>query len=350
MSFRARGTARLAAGLGVAAATGLGLALSAPASAAPDHVLHASAAAPGAVAPGGTGSFHYTLRNTGSTPTEGVLMNVDVAPWVTVPALTHNPACNETGKDPYGGTLISCAVRDQNGKLAPGQTVTQEVPFTVAKSAPGPMKIGEVAVLVVPLDGNGKPTESWKDLEGPNTVRVPIKTTKNSYDYKVSADSASGKVGDTVTVTATGTNSGPADMYGGDVTIQAPTGTTLVSPLADGCTWVTKGKKVDCDLKTTIVPAGKTSTLTMKFRIDEAPVGDNGSIAVSTKTPGDTDPDNNAAPIAITTTGGSAGGDGTLPVTGGKTSYLAGGGAAVLLAGGAIVFLARRKYKAAHAR
>lgn len=98
------------------------------------------------------------------------------------------------------------------------------------------------------------------------------------------------------------------------------------------------------------MPAGKTSTLTMKFRIDKASVGDNGSIVVSTKTPGDADTDNNAAPIAITPTGGSAGGDGTLPVTGGKTSYLVGGGAAVLLAGGTLVFFTRRTYKAAHAR
>jgi len=346
-------TRRIVAGLGLVAATGAGaLALAAPAAADPgtDHVLHASVSKPDAVAPGGTGTFHYSVQNVSGQATEGVLMNVAIPRYVSLPDIQQNSMCKKT-EDQARQSLWSCAITDQNGKLAPGQVAKNDPQFSVSKNAPGPVSLGNIGVLVVPLDANGEPTEDWHDLKGPNTVSTPITTTANHYDYALSATKASGKVGDTVTVTAKGTNSGPSDLLGGTVTITAPSGTTLAE-LPKGCEWATKGSKATCTTDA-IVPAGDEQSLDLTFTIDKATVGHDGSIAVTTnKTPGDSNKDNNTAAIDITATGGTGGGSGddgsTLPVTGTSTGAIAGGGAAVLLAGGALFFLGRRRYLARH--
>jgi Domain of unknown function DUF11 len=272
-------------------------------------------------------------------------MNIDVPFDVTLPWPANDKHCKVTGDDGRGGTLYSCAVSDASGKLLPGQTVTQQVPFTLARSAPGPQELGKVGVLVVPLDDKGQPTEDWHKLDGPNTVWVPITSTANHYNYAVTATTASGKVGDTVTSTATGTNNGPADMIGGTVTIVAPTGTTLAE-LPKTCTWVTQGHKATCDNPTTIVAAGKSASLDLKLTINNATVGKDGSISVAPKSPGDTNAANNSAPLDVTVTGGGTGagnGSPTLPVTGTSTGLIAGTGAAVVLVGGLLAFFGYRR-------
>ncbi|MGA8112425.1 MAG: LPXTG cell wall anchor domain-containing protein [Actinocatenispora sp.] len=347
---------RLTAGLGVLAGTGVGLAvLAAPAAADPgtDHVLHASASTPDAVSPGGTGTFRYSVQNTGGSTTAGVLMNVALPHYVTLPQVEQDKQCQRT-EVTAEHTLYSCAITDQNGKLTPGQVATNTVSFGVAKNAPGPQDIGSIAVLVVPLDTGGQPTESWQDLKGPNTVGAAVTTTKNSYDYAVTAPRATGKVGDTVTITATGANSGPSDVVGGQVDIVAPSGTELAS-LPAHCTWVAKPSTAHCDGTGMVVGSGKSASVDVELTITDAKVGDDGRIAVTLTTPGDTDSDNNAAPLSVETTGGSGGGDGgdggdgdTLPVTGSSTATIAGTGAAVLLLGGVLFLVGRRRYRSRH--
>src|SRR5207302_9310693 len=109
-------------------------------------------------------------------------------------------------------------------------------------------------------DASGKPTEDWKKLDGPNTVWVPLQSTANHEDYSVSATKASGKVGDTVTVTATGDNKGPADVIGGQVTVTAPTGTELVD-LPSGFSWVEQGRKARYTGPGPVSAAGTTASL-----------------------------------------------------------------------------------------
>lgn len=343
-------TRRVLAGLGAVVAAGAGaLALTTPAAADPGsgHALQATITKPAAVAPGGSGSFHYSVQNVSGQATDGVLMNVAIPRYVTIPDIQQDKACKQT-EDQGAQTLWSCAITDQSGKLAPGQRADNDAKFSVAANAPGPQSIGTVVALVVPLDASGKPTEDWHDLKGPNTVSTPITTTANHYDYVVSATRASGAVGDTVTVTAKGDNTGPSDMIGGSITIDAPSGTTLAE-LPKGCEWATKGAKATCHSDDAVVGAGKGATLALKFTIDKADVGHDGGITVTTKTPGDTNAKNNTAAFDITATGGQGGGDGsTLPVTGTSTGAIAGGGAAVLLAGAALFFLGRRRYLARH--
>lgn len=335
------------AGLTMLASAGLGMvALASPAAAAPsgDHALHASATTPDAVAPGGSGTFHYAVQNVSGKATDGVLMNVSIPRYVSLPNVTQDKHCKQTGTT-ASAVLWSCAFTDENGKLQPGQTISSDPSFTLAKNTPGPVQ-DTIGVLVVPLDANGKPTESWQDLSGPNTVKVPISSTANHFDYQVSAGSARGAVGDTVTVKASGTNTGPSDMVGGVVDIVAPTGTKLAE-LPKGCDWKTEGRSVHCE-STDIVPAGSTQSLGLKLTITDATVGDDGRVSVSTKTPGETNKDNNAAPIKVTATGGQGGGGGTLPVTGSSTATVAGTGAAVLLAGAVLFVVGRRRYRARH--
>jgi hypothetical protein len=353
MSSANRRLLRALAGAGLVASAAAGaVVLSAPASAQTESQLHASASAPAAaVAPGGTGTFHYEVTNTGTTATQGVLMNIDVPFDVALPVLKNNRACETTGDDGAGGTLVSCSVTDAQGKLQPGQTVSQEVSFTVAGTAPGPQELGKVGVLVVPEDASGKPTEDWHKTDGPNTVWVPISTTANHEDYSVGATKASGKVGDTVTVTATGTNNGPADVVGGTVTVTAPTGTELTQ-LPKDFSWVEQGRKAKYTGAAAIVPAGKSATLDLKFTITNSIIGNDGSVT-AIPTSGDANTADDTAPIAITSTGGSGAGDGspTLPVTGTNTAAIAGGGAAVVLAGAFLAFFGyRRVDRARHTR
>ncbi|GAA4205278.1 LPXTG cell wall anchor domain-containing protein [Actinocatenispora rupis] len=336
------------AGLGLLASAGIGMvAVATPAVAAPsnDHALHASATTPDAVAPGGSGTFHYAIQNVSGKATDGVLMNVSIPRYVSLPNVTQDKHCKQTGTTKMA-VLWSCAFTDQSGKLQPGQTVSADPTYTLAKNTPGPAQ-DTIGVLVVPLDANGQPTESWKDLSGPNTVKVPIRSTANHYDYKVSAGTAKGAVGDTVTVHASGTNAGPSDFVGGVVDIVAPTGTKLAE-LPKGCAWKTQGRSVHCEAKDEVVPAGSTQSMDLKFTITDQKIGADGKVSVATTTPGETNKDNNSAPIRITATGGQGGGGGTLPVTGSSTATVAGTGAAVLLAGAALFVVGRRRYRARH--
>jgi len=290
------------------------------------HALHASATTPDAVAPGGSGTFHYAVQNVSGKATDGVLMNVSIPRYVSLPNVTQDKHCKQTGTT-ASAVLWSCAFTDENGKLQPGQTISSDPSFTLAKNTPGPVQ-DTIGVLVVPLDANGKPTESWQDLSGPNTVKVPISSTADHVGR------------------ASGTNTGPSDMVGGVVDIVAPTGTKLAE-LPKGCDWKTEGRSVHCE-STDIVPAGSTQSLGLKLTITDATVGDDGRVSVSTKTPGETNKDNNAAPIKVTATGGQGGGGGTLPVTGSSTATVAGTGAAVLLAGAVLFVVGRRRYRARH--
>ena len=176
-SARSRRIARAAAVAVVASATGIGGALLAsPAVADEDHAFAIDIQEPDPVNPGASGLISYTLTNTSNEAVDGVLMNISLPPHVSLNTDSH---CQQTGRNPEGGQLISCNFSDKLGKFAAGGTRSGTNDFTVAANAPRSTTLGELGVLVVPLE-KGKPTEDWKDLDGGHVDRVDIKTGSGS--------------------------------------------------------------------------------------------------------------------------------------------------------------------------
>lgn len=141
-----------------------------PAYAAGAPALQSTLAQPAPVTSGGTGKLDYSITNTLNTPTDGVLMNVSLPKYVSIPA---DPHCQKTGTTPDGGTTVSCNFSDAMGKLAPHQRRTAATPFTVAREAPARRPLGRIGVLVVPLK-DGKPTEDWHNVKGRNVSSTTI--------------------------------------------------------------------------------------------------------------------------------------------------------------------------------
>ncbi|GAA5163386.1 hypothetical protein GCM10023321_50180 [Pseudonocardia eucalypti] len=125
------------------------------------------------IAPGGTGKVAYRITNTSGAATQGVLLNISLPKAVSIP---QDPRCRNVGANAEGGALISCKVTDQAGKIATGGTVASGNTFTVANNAPAHTKLGRIGLLVVPLDGNGNPTEDYNDTVGANVRWAQVGT------------------------------------------------------------------------------------------------------------------------------------------------------------------------------
>lgn len=165
--------------------------------------------------------------------------------------------------------------------------------------------------------------EATKDI-----VEVPV-TSDNTADYEVTGAALKGAVGDTVTLTAKFTNTGPAWVLTreGDplveVLITPPAGTSVVKP--DGFCEA-KGKALACGTSQRWVDEDGGETYKIKLKIDKEVAGAKGSVALSDEArPFDPDKTNDKAEISLDVTsggsGGSAGsGEGSGDTTAGSTS------------------------------
>jgi hypothetical protein len=166
--MRIKGTARGLAGLLVAAAittTGLMLSTGAAYADNPRPALKAGMVATPVVAPGATGKVNYQLNNVSGRPTSGLLLNISLPRFVSLPA---DSRCKKTGSNPEGGDLISCNVQGPATFIAPGATLKGDNTFTVASNAPRHARLGRIGVLATPLNGVGQPAEDWNDTDGYN--------------------------------------------------------------------------------------------------------------------------------------------------------------------------------------
>lgn len=305
----------------------------------------------GPVKPGRTAVLDFGVVNFGSKAVNGVTVKVTLPQYVSVPRNLQYTECTYSGN----GREIVC--RD-DVVLGPGEGYSwhEDTPFEVYVSpdAPGPVSLGSGTLTSAgdnEIDAEAaRGTKAMRSVvrkasrqslddadPGDNSDSFRVSTSENPADLAVTASKANGNVGDTVTVTVTVKNNGPADSSGFAATLTAPDGTELIdAPKA--CTAKTPGKVYVCQAGN-FLDKGELAEQAFTFRITSAAVGSNGKVTVTGKIP-DRKPKNNTTRISINDAGGSGGG---LPVTGYQVSLVAGTGAALLLAGGALVLLARRR-------
>ncbi|MGH3426677.1 MAG: hypothetical protein ACRD3Q_14205, partial [Terriglobales bacterium] len=89
-----------------------------------------------------------------------------------------------------GGDLVSCNFSKYSDEKTPGNAGdgqgsfavnakhTADTPLYVDAKAPRGTKLGTLAALIVPLNGQGRPIESVSKLNGPNSIRVDVRTAR----------------------------------------------------------------------------------------------------------------------------------------------------------------------------
>jgi len=170
---------------------------------------------------------------------------------------------------------------------------------------------------------------------GDDTFEFTVFTTANPADLAITAGTASGHVGDTVTVSGTVENHGPADSPSITVIITAPTGTEIVD--APHCDPVAPGRIVKCEAP---LAAGDGFAEDVKFKITSSTVGNDGTAVVSGPL-ADPNLDNNTAAIKITVL--PSGEPGGLPVTGVKVAVIGAVGLAGVVVGWLLFAATRRR-------
>lgn len=301
--------------------------------------------------PGQTKPLAYTVSNDGGVDAEAVDVAVRLPRYVTfADALGNDPDVECEVVDHRSGAICHIGRLPANA-AAPAAALN----VTLAKNAPGPMaltggSVTGVATEVNPVlaalaaqhpDNNGpsvRAPRGFTDKDskpGDDTFEFTVFTTANPADLAITAGTASGHVGDTVTVSGTVENHGPADSPSITVIITAPTGTEIVD--APHCDPVAPGRIVKCEAP---LAAGDGFAEDVKFKITSSTVGNDGTAVVSGPL-ADPNLDNNTAAIKITVL--PSGEPGGLPVTGVKVAVIGAVGLAGVVVGWLLFAATRRR-------
>lgn len=194
--------------------------------------------------------------------------------------------------------------------LEPGQfyRIASPLRFRSSEATPWPMGV-EAYYSVWPMN-NGADTDD-------NGGRLWVQTTRNPADLTVSGVKLFGSVGDTMPVTATVTNRGPADTDSratgspGALSITAPTGTVFASvgsrecaPYIDGAPdWARRGQpgyqSYFCMFDVGRVRVGESTSFAFTLTITGTTVADDGILVVHPGGVPDDNPRNNTAPLEV---------------------------------------------------
>ncbi|MEV0644754.1 LPXTG cell wall anchor domain-containing protein [Phytomonospora sp. NPDC050363] len=330
------------------------------------------------VRPGQTGELtaaDYHFTNDSNTPARGLFWTVLLPVGMSVTSVPQGCEVGELGQDPTQ-YAVECELPDVE-LGAHAEYSPQPIGFKVAADAParakldGLVQVSAVAFGPANAEDDEEFTETTVALSTPETSEKKVKkyldehsgnTADNNAEFAVFtyADEADlaialsvpdAKVGGESLVTATVTNNGPWAIEDGvDLTIKAPSGTTLQHSAAE-CQ--AGPDAVVCHLDGEIEP-GATREYVFSLRVDAEQVGDDGSVTVGANQP-DPKQENNVAalkpkvlgdgPSGTPTTSPSDPGD--LPVTGASLTLMGIAAAALVAAGGAFLIVARRKRAAA---
>lgn len=339
----------------------------------------------GTVKPNGATPLDLAIANSGSTTAPGLTFTItagdpDVAIEPRYQECTYkadSATCTLPGTSLEPGMVLPLTDKDGVGlfRVAANEHVfgpsRNTGTFTVASTgdrAASSARSGRslASELAAPTSRGRQAKSAGEKVPADNSVEFTYAVADNPADVRVTVPALHAKVGDVVTVRATVTNAGPAHALGFDVYADRPAGTTLVGTpkLAVGdhsepymCD-ARGGHDVHCFFDGEFVAAGtayaKPGVLTFQVRITSAHVG-TGRVTVKDGTT-DPKPGNNTATIRIALpgqsaspqpgAGGTGGGSGALPVTGGRLGLVGGVGGALLLVGAAVVVLSRRRARA----
>lgn len=348
LPYRRRVSRSAVATLGAAGLVALGAAPAAVGDEAPPSLALVDIKPITGVKPGSPVDLPVTVVNNGTTAVDKLWIKYTATRGLTFPEVPSNCQKQYVGAyDEMPERWIAICAFDQVAE--PGVAYTPQKPFAVRaekhafddemwvtvtdyepspdeNSTPSPGTAPEIELVESPTGGTGST----------DRFRVPV-TSVNTADYEVTGAALRGKPGDTVTMKATFTNTGPGWVWSKpgtpwtSVLVTLPAGTSVVKP---DFYCKAKGKVYNCGLTTRPQEHLETATFTFKLKIDKKVAGAKGSVALSNrKLPFDPDKSNDTAPITLEvtggepgTTGGTAGGpDGGSGSTGGSSGGASGG-------------------------
>ncbi|MFD5892435.1 hypothetical protein [Streptomyces sp. NPDC060366] len=332
--YRRRVSRSAVATLGAAGLVALGAAPAAVGDEAPPSLALGDIKPITGVKPGSPVDLPVTVVNNGATTVEKLWIKYTATRGLAFPEVPSNCQKQYVGAyDEMPERWIAICAFDEAVK--PGVAYTPQKPFAVKaekhafddeirvtvtdyepspdeNSDPFPGTAPEIELIESPTGGTGST----------DRITVPV-TSVNTADYEVTGAALRGKPGDTVTMKATFTNTGPGWVWSKpgtpwtSVLVTLPAGTSVVKP---DFYCKAKAKVYDCGLTTRPQEHLETATFTFKLKIDKKVAGAKGSVALSNrKLPFDPDKANDTAPITLEVTGGEPG------ATGGTSGSTTGG-------------------------
>ncbi|MGH3738435.1 MAG: hypothetical protein ACRDT6_22930 [Micromonosporaceae bacterium] len=309
----------------------------------------------GPLKPGESAQLEWAFGNFGDTAAKGITLKFSLPAYATFAEDYAECTRSKNRRE------MVCTAKDV--VVNPGDVIAYNSPgvkplhVKVAADAPGPITLGHGAFVSAalgevepqPVAGSGAEmmasAESGRkgapEVDGDdNNAAFAVLTKENPADLAVTAPAASGQVGDTVKVTVTVKNSGPADANGFAATMVLPKGTTLAEVPA-ACTYAKATTTLTCQAGD-MLDTGKSARQDLMLKITSADLG-KGSVKVATHKIPDRKPANNTAPLVVSLGSGAGGSGGGLPVTGTSLTAVIGGGVAAVLLGAVLFLLARRR-------
>ncbi|MGH3655613.1 MAG: hypothetical protein ACRDUA_03045, partial [Micromonosporaceae bacterium] len=306
----------------------------------------------GPVKPGGTTVLKWAFGNHGDTAAKGISLKATLPPYATFTDTYRDCTTSKNRRE------LVCTAKDV--VISPGDEIywnspgVEPVHVKVAPDAPGPISLGMGSFVAAsigevspqPVEGSGAEMMATKsgrakpsEVDGDdNSAGFAVLTKENPADLAVSANKASGQVGDVVKVTLSVRNNGPADANGFHATVAVPKGTKLTK-VPRACSYHADKRTLHCKAGD-MLDKGRTAKQDLLLRITSDKL-ENGSAKVATNVIPDRKKGNNSTPVNVTIgTGGSGGG---LPVTGVSLTAVIAGGALAVLLGGVLFLVARRR-------
>ncbi|WP_051472284.1 CARDB domain-containing protein [Patulibacter minatonensis] len=229
---------------------------------------------------GNTYTWQVDVKNTGGSPATGSTLAFPVPAGTSVDGQLPN-GCTLS----VDGRTITCTL----GTIAPGASVpTLNIPLKVDSTNP-PASVSTIATATS-LEQDANVDDNSATTSTPVVSAVDLGVTLASNPGSTSA-------GDTLTLTATVKNNGPASPQNPKVTVAIPAGTTFVSA-PSGCTYDAAAQTVVCDLSTSDLGSGKSTTRDIVVKVGSNPGATIDSSARVT-TVNDTDPSNDTAALQV---------------------------------------------------
>jgi uncharacterized repeat protein (TIGR01451 family) len=246
-------------------------------------VTNAIDGAPAALRPGATAMWNVTVKNTGTSPATGSSLAFPVPAGTTI-AGDLPDGCTVVTQS--GAQVVACDL----GTIAPGGQDVRPLAIPLKVDAQDPP-------AAVQATATATSVESDADVgDNAATAGVPVDT---ALDLAVAlvADRSTASAGDTLTLTATVRNLGPAPARDGQLVLPIPAGTT-VTKVPAGCT--VGDTKITCALDAAKLVSGGSVSVPITVEVGASP-GDAVAASATVSTTGreDIDASNDTAAVAV---------------------------------------------------
>jgi uncharacterized repeat protein (TIGR01451 family) len=220
---------------------------------------------PASVNPGSNATFTFTVKNNGPSTATGVVLTDDLPSGVTVQSITPSGSGTCGTGNPFTCTFAS---------LASGASETVTVVVRPALSTAGTTLTNPGSISTTTFDGNAANDTATASVDV--NPAADLRTT-------VTATPTTATVGDTVDYLVTVHNDGPQSAAGSTVSLNLPSGATVVSVTpSSGVTCASSGNPRSCTLGT--LANGDAPTVAVRVTLNGASAGTNATLAATAAT------------------------------------------------------------------